>query len=119
MDFPCTGTEPSPEVPTSGIIGFMSNLNLVFSLQMICLVHQLRPGDIKYVAAIGDSLTVSILKRKIKNLYVFNDFRQVLVQVLIHLLHFLLTIVVLHGGTEKERFNEIQNLCFPLLVWVV
>lgn len=25
-----------------------------------CVVHQLRPGDIKVVAAVGDSLTVSV-----------------------------------------------------------
>lgn len=34
-------------------------------LQYCCLVHELRPGDIKYVAAIGDSLTVSIREEKI------------------------------------------------------
>lgn len=39
MDFPCTGLDPSPTVPTS--------------------VHKLRPADIKYVAAIGDSLTAA------------------------------------------------------------
>jgi phospholipase B1 len=39
LDFPCTDIAPSPTVPTS--------------------VHKLRPADIKYIGAIGDSLTAA------------------------------------------------------------
>jgi phospholipase B1 len=39
IDFPCTDTGPSPTIPTS--------------------VHALRPADIQYIAAIGDSLTAA------------------------------------------------------------
>lgn len=30
-------------------------------LIILCAVHELRPADIKVVAAVGDSLTVSVL----------------------------------------------------------
>ncbi|CAF5202775.1 unnamed protein product, partial [Rotaria magnacalcarata] len=39
VDFQCTALTPSPTVPTS--------------------VHALRPADIKYIGAIGDSLTAA------------------------------------------------------------
>lgn len=37
--------------------------NLTFrSLLLVCLVHRLKPADIKVIGAMGDSLTVSYLR---------------------------------------------------------
>lgn len=39
-----------------------------------CVVHELRPGDIKVVAAVGDSLTVSVLYLLLHESNIFKHF---------------------------------------------
>nr|XP_055027341.1 phospholipase B1, membrane-associated-like [Misgurnus anguillicaudatus] len=56
-DFYCEDTEPSESVPTS--------------------VHRLRPGDIKIVAALGDSITVGLGVKAKNLLQLFNEERGV------------------------------------------
>jgi hypothetical protein len=69
-NFSCVDVSPSASVPTSGksekTYPFISaqnrdnritNVN-VFFLFASTIVHKLRPGDIKVVAALGDSTTV-------------------------------------------------------------
>lgn len=61
----CTDRSPSPTVPTSGENGSVIELTLlrfqcdVAECLLLLAVHKLRPGDIKVVAAVGDSITVS------------------------------------------------------------
>ncbi|XP_036928598.1 phospholipase B1, membrane-associated isoform X2 [Acanthopagrus latus] len=56
-EMPCTDRSPSPTIPTS--------------------VHELRPGDIKVVAAVGDSLTAAngVGAKKDNILLVINEYR--------------------------------------------
>lgn len=70
-EIPCTDRSPSPITPASGKICFFSSFSASIFGEMLynptklkhcilCVVHELRPGDIKVVAAVGDSLTVSV-----------------------------------------------------------
>lgn len=69
-EIPCTDRNPSPTIPTSGRKHFFRSYSShtcwdsVFQSNhafLSCVVHELRPADIKVVAAVGDSLTVSFL----------------------------------------------------------
>ena len=77
-------------------------MTLISILQYSCLVHALRPGDIKYVGAIGDSLTVSIREGKnLPRLKFSNYFRLLVVEVLQQFLVFSPNIEDLHGGNLR------------------
>lgn len=65
-DLPCTDRSPSLITPTSGKIFYLlllklnrTSVSVRLTPSNLCVVHELRPADIKVVAAVGDSLTVS------------------------------------------------------------
>lgn len=65
-DFSCTNTAPSDSVPTSGdFLKINTSVRLFVKIMVIFyfyfLVHRLRPADIKVIAALGDSITVSLI----------------------------------------------------------